>query len=283
MNKYKNVLTTAQVKQFHADGYLILPSFYKSAEVAKLYAFATEDKAIGKHSYGLKDGKGRESKLALWFNPGNDPFGLLARSERMAGLADQLLDGDTPMAHYHSKLMQKEPRVGGAWEWHQDYGYWYRAQFPFPDQMVSVMTALTPANKENGCLQVIKCSHKMGRVEHAHDGNQMGADMRYVEQALELFEHVYVELQPGDVLAFHSNILHRSEANLSEKPRWSFISAYNRVSNVPKLEKSTACITPMQIVADDAFMSEGEGGVAEAASFLSRETDVNIKGDSGNS
>ena len=52
--------------------------------------------------------------------------------------------------------MQKEPKVGGAWEWHQDYGYWYKNQFMFPDELISVMVALTEANKGNGCLQVIK-------------------------------------------------------------------------------------------------------------------------------
>ena len=118
--------------EFKADGYLILPAFFSPDAVRRLYGVATADEAIGKYSYGMKDGSGRVSKLALWFNPGDDPFGLLARSESMAGLVNQLLDGDAAIAHYHSKLMQKEPRVGGAWEWHQDYGYWYRAQFPFP-------------------------------------------------------------------------------------------------------------------------------------------------------
>jgi hypothetical protein len=277
MSKYKTVLSLAQVGEFQSNGFLILPGFCSPEAVRKLYAFATSDETIGNKSYGLKDGAGRESKLALWFNPGRDPFGLLARSERMAGIVNQLIDGSGPVAHYHSKLMQKEPRVGGAWEWHQDYGYWYRAQFPFPDQMISVMTALTPANKENGCLQVIKGSHKMGRVEHAHDGNQMGADMNYVQQALGLLPHLYVELNPGDVLVFHSNLLHRSEANLSDKPRWSFISAYNRTSNIPKLEKSTACITPLETVPDEMLLKGDASGVSADADFLSVETDVNIK------
>ena len=26
--------------------------------------------------------------------------------------------------HWHSKVMLKYPEGGGAWEWHQDYGYW---------------------------------------------------------------------------------------------------------------------------------------------------------------
>ncbi len=277
MKKYKDILNASQVQEFKNNGYLILPGFFNEPEVKKLFEFATGDEAISKHSYGMKDGSGRESKLALWFTPGNDPFGLMARSERMAGMVNQLLDGSSDVAHYHSKLMQKEPRVGGAWEWHQDYGYWYRAQFPFPDQLISVMTALSPANKENGCLQVIKGSHKLGRIEHGHDGNQMGADINYVNQALGIMEHVFVELQPGDVLIFHSNILHRSEANLSDYPRWSFISAYNRVANKPTLEKSTNCVTPLDMVPDEQLMIENTNHGFVQSDFLSIETDVNIK------
>ena len=57
-----------------------------------------------------------------------------------------LMEGDSPVCHFHSKLMQKEPKVGGAWEWHQDYGYWYKNEFLFPEQMMSVMIAITDAN-----------------------------------------------------------------------------------------------------------------------------------------
>ena len=27
--------------------------------------------------------------------------------------------------HSHTKVLLKEPQSGGAWEWHQDFGYWY--------------------------------------------------------------------------------------------------------------------------------------------------------------
>ena len=34
--------------------------------------------------------------------------------------------------HYHHKMVLKEPKVGGAWAWHQDYGYWYDNGCLFP-------------------------------------------------------------------------------------------------------------------------------------------------------
>lgn len=218
-------LTNEQVARYHRDGYLIVPSFFSSEEVARLYHVATEDASIAKHSYDLNDQSGKKTKLALWFTPGDDVYGLLTRSERMVNATNRLLEGaGSPVCHFHSKLMQKEPRVGGAWEWHQDYGYWYKNEFLLPGQMMSVMVAITEATPENGCLQVIRGSHRMGRVEHGFAGEQVGASQRYVDLALQTMDLVYVSLKPGDTLFFHSNLLHRSEANLSESARWSLIS-----------------------------------------------------------
>jgi hypothetical protein len=173
--------------------------------------------------------------------------------------------------------MQKEPKVGGAWEWHQDYGYWYKNQFLFPDQLVSVMVALTEANKENGCLQVIKGSHKLGRVNHGFAGEQVGADMTMVNHCLATMEHVYVELQPGDVLFFHSNLLHRSEANLSDRPRWSLISCYNSLSNPAYNDDSEAWKEPVQVVPDEMLMQSEAVGASNEGDFLRKEDDPALK------
>ena len=139
------------------------------------------------------------------------------------------------------------------------------------------MIAITAANRENGCLQVIKGSHRMGRIEHGFAGEQVGASQRYVDLALKNMELVYVELNPGDALFFHSNLLHRSEANLSDTARWSLISCYNRQSNVPYNEKTTSCITPLETVPDDALLKADATGIAEGADFLNKDTDVSLK------
>jgi phytanoyl-CoA hydroxylase len=254
--------TTDEITSFKKDGYLIIPGFLKKEET--------------EHSYDVNDQSGKKSKLALWFTPGDDAYGLLTRSQRIVGAVNQLLDGDTPVCHFHSKLMQKEPKVGGAWEWHQDYGYWYKNEFLLPDQMISVMVAITAASKENGCLQVIKGSHKMGRIEHGFAGEQVGASQHYVDLSLKTMELVYVEINPGDALFFHSNLLHRSEANLSENSRWSLISCYNRQSNIPYNEKSVSCITPINIVSDDALMDRQTSGLQSNTDFLSKEKDVTL-------
>lgn len=271
------VLSAEQVEAFQMDGYVIVRHFFSKEEIDKLYGVAIADHEMQKNALNVTDKSGKETKLSLWFTPGDDVFGLLSRSERMVYGAAQLLDSAAPVCHFHSKLMQKEPRVGGAWEWHQDYGYWYKNQFMFPDQMVSVMVALTEATKENGCLQVIKGSHKLGRVNHGFSGEQVGADAVFVENALSFMDQVWVTLQPGDALFFHSNILHRSEANLSEHPRWSIICCYNSLSNPAFNEKSSAYNTPVSIVPDEAILEAAAIGVGSAGDFLKKEDDPALK------
>src|SRR6185295_14810200 len=179
-----HILNDAEVQAFQRDGYVIVKHFFSKEEIDKLYGIATGDSVIKQNALDLNDQTGKKTKLTLWFTPGDDIYSLLIRSERMVRSAARLMDSNSPVCHFHTKLMQKEPRVGGAWEWHQDYGYWYKNQFLFPEQLVSVMIALTKANKENGCLQVIKGSHKLGRVNHGFAGEQVGADMVMVNHAL---------------------------------------------------------------------------------------------------
>ena len=269
-------LTPQQIDLFHKDGYVIVKNFLTPAAVEKLYSTAIGDNTMENNAINVTDQTGKNSKLSLWFTPGNDVFGYLTRSESMVNGVAALLDSDAPVCHFHSKLMQKEPKVGGAWEWHQDYGYWYKNQFMFPDQLISVMVALTPANKQNGCLQVIKGSHKLGRINHGFAGEQVGADMVMVNNALKTMDLVYVEIEPGDALFFHSNILHRSEANLSDHPRWSIISCYASQSNLAYNENSTSWKTPMELVPDNAI-TDWESISLSNADFLKKENDPALK------
>lgn len=269
-------LDQQQIAEYHRNGYVVVKGFCPGEEVDKLYKTALTDEAMRKNALDLNDQTGKKTRLSLWFTPGNDVFGYLTRSEKMINAVATLLDSDAPVCHFHSKLMQKEPRVGGAWEWHQDYGYWYKNQFIFPDQLISVMVALTTANKENGCLQVIRGSHKMGRVNHGFAGEQVGADMVMVNNALQTMELVYCELEPGDALLFHPNLLHRSEANLSENSRWSIISCYCSQSNLAYNETSTSWKTPVQTVPDEAVLCWEAASLSEA-DFLKKENDPALK------
>ena len=268
-------LTTAQKADYDRDGFLIVPHFLNQNEADLLYNLAIGDETLRSNAFDLNDQTGKRTKLTLWFTPGEDTFSLLTRSERIVNAVGALL-GKGEVCHFHSKLMQKEPKVGGAWEWHQDYGYWYKNGFLYPDAMISVMFALTEATQQNGCLQVLKGSHKIGRIEHNFAGEQQGADMAFVEEAEKICENVYVELQSGDALFFHSNLLHMSGPNLSDKPRWSIISAYNLSYNKPFREKNKSCITPVKVVPDSAILAGAPKALSEKTDFLHKENEITL-------
>lgn len=267
-------MTQTDKQTFERDGYVVKKNLFSKEEIDLLYSVAT-DSSVVSNAFDLNDQSGRKTKLTLWFTPGDDSFGLMSRCERMVEGVQTLL-GDGEVCHFHSKVMQKEPKVGGAWEWHQDYGYWYKNGFMYPEAMISVMVALTEANQANGCLQVLKGSHKMQRLEHQFAGEQQGADQDFVNEIEKMTELVYCELKVGDVLFFHSNILHRSAANLSDNARWSVISAYNLSYNKPFREKHTSCVEPVKVVPNAALLERGKQ-VVDRADFLNKEAEIASK------
>jgi ectoine hydroxylase len=217
-----------QLEQFQRDGYVLIERLFDSDEVDLLLRIAKADQQIMQRALERRDGSSGVSKLWLTDQLGEDVFSAVVRCHRVVDTMEQLLGGE--VYHYHHKVMLKEPLVGGAWEWHQDYGYWYSNFCLFP-YMGSCLIALDPATIANGCLQVIKGSHHLGRVDHGKTGDQTGADIERVNEALKYLEVVHCEMNPGTALFFHCNLLHRSDANRSPNPRWSLICCYNAARN----------------------------------------------------
>lgn len=256
-------LTDDQVQQYHRDGYVIVPGMFDAEEIDLLKRSATEDRELDKRSIGRADGEGGSVRLSLWNHPGEGIYGMYARCESIVRSMEKLLGGE--VYHYHSKMIMKDPRVGGAWAWHQDYGYWYQNHVLFP-LLSSVMIAVDPATRENGCLQVVKGSHLCGRINHVLTGQQAGADRERVDHVLERLELVYCEMNPGDAVFFHCNTLHRSDQNKSEHPRWTLICCYNAARNDPYAESHHPRYTPLDVVPDGRIKEVGVTRFADDAS-----------------
>jgi ectoine hydroxylase-related dioxygenase (phytanoyl-CoA dioxygenase family) len=221
------------IARYRRDGFYIAPGFLSSEEVTNfrdharglLEAEAREGQVMAKG-----DGEGKQTLLKMWTTAGDDKFGLLARDQRMVLTAEALIGEEVYL--YSHKMTMKQPREGGAWEWHQDFGYWYNNGCLSPE-MLSVFISLDKATKENGCLQVLRGSHLLGRLDHVREAGQTNVAQGHLDAAIKRFEHVYVEMEPGDAIVFHGNLLHRSDANNSDTYRWGYICSYNAVSNAP--------------------------------------------------
>lgn len=248
-------VSEAQVALFQAQGYLLVPGLFSAGEVELLLRIARADQALASEAWDRKDAQGGVSRLTLRNLLGNDVYSACVRSRRIVETMASLLG--TEVYHLHHKMMLKEPYVGGAWEWHQDYGYWYNDACLFPD-MASCMIAVDRATRENGCLQVIQGSHRLGRVNHGMTGDQTGADLERVEEALKRLPHVYCELEPGTGLFFHANLLHRSDQNHSPNPRWSLICCYNSADNIPYRESHHAPYSPIEMLDDHQWIEAAQ-------------------------
>jgi hypothetical protein len=247
------------VPRFRQDGFLIVRSLLNADETVLLGAVARADRAMSESAYGRKDAQGLPVTLALRNELSDDMYSAIARSRKVVGAMEALLDGE--VYHYHHKLILKEPRVGGAWEWHQDYGYWYHNGCLLPD-MGSCLIAIDRATRENGCLQVLRGSQLIGRIDHGRTGDQTGADMERVNVALERLELVHVELEPGDAVLFHANLLHRSDQNRSEHPRWALICCYNTRRNNPYRESRHPRYSPLEPWPNERILETGRRQLA---------------------
>jgi len=247
-------LNEEQLERYHRDGYLLVERMFDAAEIDLLRRASKEDRALDDHAVGRDDGEGGSVRLSVWNQPGAGIYGMFARCRRLVDAADQVLGEEA--YHYHSKIIMKDARVGGAWTWHQDYGYWYHYSVLQP-QLASWFIAVDPATRENGCLQVLRGSHRVGRLEHVLSGDQAGADPERVAEVQQRHELVHVTMEPGDALLFHCNLLHRSDRNASEHPRWSMICCYNARSNEPYKESKHAVYAPIDKVDDELIKQVG--------------------------
>lgn len=187
-----------------------------------------EGERVASTKRGNADASGKKAGIAIWTELGDDIWAAASTHPNIVNTARILLREE--IAFFHGKVMLKEARSGGAWEWHQDYGYWYNQGFVFP-RMLSAFVALDEATIENGCLQVLKGSHLLGRLEHGKVGDQTGTNIDRIAQIEPLFERIHCTMKPGSVLFFHCNLLHTSAANDSDYPRRSFIVCYNALAN----------------------------------------------------
>lgn len=248
------MISATQVEHFRSDGFVILEGLFDRAEIDLLRDEARQLREDAPSVARRRDGQGNVVRLALENELSDDVASAFVRSPRIVRPMEQLLNGE--VYHYHHKMILKDPHVGGAWEWHQDYGYWYGFGCLFPE-LASCMVAVDRARPENGCLEVVRGSHHMGRVDHVAIGDQTGADPERVAAALERMEVVPCPLDPGSAIFFHCNTLHRSGPNRSSEPRWAFIACYNTARNNPYRESRHARYSRLEVGPDRRITPPG--------------------------
>jgi len=146
----------------------------------------------------------------------------LAERPEITDIVAELLGPDLDC--FQSQFILKNPGVIGQ-PWHQDSYY-----FKFDKQpQVGVWVALSQATLENGCLWVVPGSHARDEIFGHVPDRRPAANRGYLEIVdQDTSSRTPALMEPGDVLFFHSYLMHMSTDNVADTRRSAMVYHYGR-------------------------------------------------------
>jgi phytanoyl-CoA hydroxylase len=226
-----NHLTAAQIRQYHALGYVAGPRVLDDAQIDRLKSRIEDilarrvpfpDLLLGE-TVSKNDQKGQLPSVKVVNIFRHDAvFAEVIRSEAIGSVARDLFEG--PVRIWEDQMIYKPPFDSDAvLGWHRDYTYWDHVG---PDELGTCWIALDDATLENGCMHVIPGSHCWEFEYHREDVD--GNDPRWplrperVPEDANLTE-VPCEVPAGHCHFHHCRTLHGSYGNRTDNPRRSYI------------------------------------------------------------
>lgn len=142
----------------------------------------------------------------------------------------------TRVALFTDKLNLKRPRIGSGFRWHQDAPYWAHAS-PHVTRLPNVMLTLDDSDPTNGCLRLLRGSHREGYLPSEEGNGELGALFTH-SAAVARFPAVELDLPAGSLCFFHPFTVHGSAANPSGRERRALVLTY-QPSGFPMFQRKT--------------------------------------------
>jgi len=238
------------VADFDTDGYVVVRQLYDREQVEALVeavngslnpALAPVEFEADVHYPGApasRSAPGGQTPRRLLHAFGRDSqFQAVGRNELVVALLKALMRRDKirPSQNHHNCVMTKHPGFSSVTSWHQDIRYWRFDQ----RALISTWLALGVEKRENGALLVIPGSHTLDFEPGQFDASlflrtDLDANAELLSKA------VVVELEPGDMLFFHSRTLHAAGQNESDSVKRSLVYTYRAEDNQPIPETRSA-------------------------------------------
>ena len=202
-------LSRQQLETYNRDGIVFPVNVFSAEEI--LYFRAALEKLLAE----FKDGTlKRLDGLHLFF-----PWAYrLVTNDKLLNIVEQVLGREILV---DGTLVFYKPAHDSSYvSWHQDsvYSKWHLTP------STSAWIALTPSNRENGCMRAIPGSHQQGLMNHTNRHDKLnllvrGEQVATVDEATALD----IVLKPGEVSLHQSTLVHGSNSNTSDQPRIGFI------------------------------------------------------------
>jgi ectoine hydroxylase len=247
-------LTAQERAGLDADGFVVREQVFSAAEIADMAASCealVDDLVRDRKGWRLRAGSYvfdpdlAHDAIIKWEGDtdvvhGIEPLAHLSPALHEWALDRRLVDpmvdlvGDDEPALFTEKLNLKRPQVGGPNPPHQDYPYWVDSADRAED-VATAMILLDDATLDNGCLGVVRGSHKQGKWTTRRDGDEFLAneiDMNVYPDT----EVVPLELDAGSVVMFGPFLVHQSLPNHSDQPRRALLFSYQPAGRHHMLE-----------------------------------------------
>jgi len=240
----------AAVSAFDSDGYYVEKGLFSPDEVSALVqcverslnpALAPVEFEADVHYPGAPESRlapGGQTPRRLLHAFGRDAlFQNVGKHPRVVSLLKALIKTDSIRLsqNHHNCVMTKHPGFSSVTSWHQDIRYWRFDK----RELVSTWLALGKETHENGGLLVIPGSHRLDFEPGQFDASLFLRTDLAANESL-LAKAIVVELNPGDMLFFHSRTLHAAGQNETDMVKRSLVYTYRAEDNQPIPETRSA-------------------------------------------
>jgi len=246
------------VESFQRDGYFVEKGLLSDREVSALVelidaslspAMAPVEYEADVHYPGAPSSKsapgGQTPRRLLHAYSRDKQFQQIGQHPKVLEMLRALMDSDDLRLsqNHHNCIMTKHPGFSSVTSWHQDVRYWRFDK----RELVSTWLALGPENQQNGGLLVIPGSHTLDFEPGQFDASLFLRTDLKANEAL-LAKAVAVELEPGDMLFFHSRTLHAAGQNETKIIKRSLVYTYRSEDNHPIPETRSAVYEDIPVI-----------------------------------
>jgi ectoine hydroxylase-related dioxygenase (phytanoyl-CoA dioxygenase family) len=221
-----NLITDAQVRQFHEQGYFVTEPMFQPPQLAAMVA---EFERLHQQRIDEAQGTGDPARVDLaryrafigQVHTHSSVAADFVRAPIYLEACARFIGPDADL--YYNQAVIKPPEKGMHFAWHQDSGY----RVTRPLEYITCWTAITRTFVANGCIWVIPGSHKQGLID-----NPMDEQQRMRVATVDESGAIPVEMQPGQVAIFSSLLLHKSGPNTSREVRHGYVPQYHHADVV---------------------------------------------------
>ena len=203
------ILTRQQIEQYYDEGFISPVRVISEVEAFSIKAELEEVEV------NFPDEINSESRNNLHLS-----FAFLDSLAHHPIIVDAMEDLIGPdIALWASVMFIKEPASKDYVSWHQDATYMGLNSTNFPTPWI----ALSPSNKETGCMTMISGSHKSSIQSHEDTFAENNILTRgQVIEDIDESKGVDLILEPGEMSIHHGAIIHGSQPNKSNQRRIGF-------------------------------------------------------------